>query len=527
LDEYFSARTDFMLEVGDRRPTLYFHGFSPNKQMTAKPAPIGVATASRVDDAGLWMEVELRPSPLSDRVWGAAEAGTCRASTGAVNYLCRSAKDGEVEVWPIGELSLLDEGLDRHPVNDKAVAMPLRASFKVLDLEIPEAFGKDAGSKDEEAQSDDIWVVDTIHEGEFTMSDIDAAVKAALDARDAEAKAKVEAEAAMRAKITKELEGEPKYKALFNIKRETAGEPKDPAKAESWEWFWHLRHGGTPEMRVLEETVAGEGLPMVPQEALDSIVALRDELSLATKLALTRYQTNRLIFNVPREATAMGALAAIAEEGAYVANEPAFALLPVTVVKYGSLIAATEELLEDQNLFIPWFTKACGRAWALAENLALYTLLDTAGQSTVGVHAATMTDANLMTFFFAMTEPWRDGSKIVMSQATMAAMRALLIATPRAYGDFPLFGGGEYPSWMGMPVFLNSNWITLPSAVDLGLGMSMINPDAVAIVERRGLTIKVDPYSAAGVGTVNYYPSVRFAPVVTQIVGHVAYEGHA
>jgi len=188
LEEYFSTRTDFMLEVGDRRPTLYFHGFTPDKQMTAKPAPIGIATASRVDDKGLWMTVELKAGRLADRVWAAAEAGTCRASTGAVNYLCRSAKGGEVEVWPIGELSLLDEGLGRHPVNDKAVAMPLRASFKAIDLEFPKAFGEDATEPKEEVVSIPVRVT-----GETTMTEIDVAVKAALDA---ERKAIADAEVA-------------------------------------------------------------------------------------------------------------------------------------------------------------------------------------------------------------------------------------------------------------------------------------------------------------------------------------------
>ena len=84
LNEYFSARTDFMVDVGDRRPALYFHGFTPDKKMSVKPTSnvIGKATAARTDDDGLWMEVELKEGRLADRVYDAAEAGTCRASTG-------------------------------------------------------------------------------------------------------------------------------------------------------------------------------------------------------------------------------------------------------------------------------------------------------------------------------------------------------------------------------------------------------------------------------------------------------------
>lgn len=227
LGEYFTARTEFMVEVGDRRPTLYFHGFAPNKQMTARPAPIGVATATRSDNQGLWMEVELKPTALADRVWAAAEAGKCRASTGAVNYLCRTAKSGEVEVWPIGELSLLDEGLGRHPVNDKAVAIPLRASFEAIDLEFPEAFGEDAT---------ELPVSDPpirVTGGTTMATEIEAAVKAALDAEKAAAAAKEAEKAALKASIIDELKGDPKHRALFSVISEDKGKGKPAGEQET------------------------------------------------------------------------------------------------------------------------------------------------------------------------------------------------------------------------------------------------------------------------------------------------------
>ena len=44
--QYFSNRTDFMIEVGDRRPTLYLHGYSPRKTSMKQPIPIIIKVLS-------------------------------------------------------------------------------------------------------------------------------------------------------------------------------------------------------------------------------------------------------------------------------------------------------------------------------------------------------------------------------------------------------------------------------------------------------------------------------------------------
>lgn len=542
LGEFFTARTDFMLEVGDRRPSLYFHGFTPDKRMSAKPKPIGVATATKADDQGLWMVAELDDSALSDRVWKAAEAGTCRASTGAVNYLCRSAEDGEVEVWPIGELSLLDEGLARHPVNDKAVAIPLRASFEALDLEIPEAFGEDAGSRDETAQPV-TWVETPRHKaiGETEMTTeaevvvktkdeekkpevpkamIEAAVKAFITEREVEAKAVTEAEAAMEAKILKKMEGEPKYRSIFLSKDKAIGGDKGltPEKQETYEFIWKLRHGD-PMFRILEEHEALEGAPMVPADMLNQIWEIRGAVSLVRKIAgesLQLYQTDKLIFNVPSETAAMTALANIAESGAYVANEPAFATVPVTVVKHGSMVTVTEELLEDQSIFQPYFVRATGRAWGLAENVDLAAAL-MAVNGVEGAVAHAPTSAEVIAGYFALAQENRDEGVWFMNDATQAFLRGLLIATPRAFGEWPAFGGGDWETFMGKPLYTNANWLTLAATASAACYITFANlVSGLAWVERRGLSIRVDPYTSAGTGETRYFPSARFACAVVQ-----------
>ena len=277
-------------------------------------------------------------------------------------------------------------------------------------------------------------------------------------------------------------------------------------------------------MRVLEESEAAEGGGLIPTPLLNRIVGLRDEVSLLPKIGIRKMYTNSLTLGVPREDAGMAVFATVAEEGAYIVNEPAFSKETVTVVKKGSMITATEELLEDSSIFEPYFVQLCGRKWGLTENLILFTELD--ADCTEGTHSATFTAAEVDAWMFKMESPWRDGAHIIMEPATMGTLRGLMITTPRAYGAFPDFGGGDYPSLFGFPCHTDSNWETVGGG-DEHLIMTMVNPAAVSWVERKGLSIKVDPYGDALNGRVRYFPSFRAACATTQIKGVVSYTDHA
>ena len=254
---------------------------------------------------------------------------------------------------------------------------------------------------------------------------------------------------------------------------------------------------------------------MVPTAALEQIESMKPEYSLIDQLGIRRLPTDRLITQIPVEVTGQALPAAILEEGAHVANEPAFALRTITVVKYGSMISCTEELLEDQALFQAWLPAACARRLALQENVILYATL--AGGGTLGVHLAaanTLTEAQLNTFYTAMPSPWRDGAKIVTCTENMLSMRALLIATPRAFISPPEFATSsltpEPAMWMGLPMYLNSNWPTLAAAGDAVEVITMVNPDGVLFVQRHGIQIVRDDYGDYLNGRIRFFPTARF-----------------
>jgi len=537
LGQYLSPRTDYMIEVGDRRPLLYFHGYSPRGRSMKQPPSIGVATATRKDDKGLWMHAELDDSELSDRTWKAALEGNARASTGSVNYLERhDDRTGEVYCWPIAELSVFDGGDERIPVSDDAVVLPLRALFTEHDIPYTFEAGEDKEAEDHANR--------TLDKTEYTMDDITKAVEAALAEKEAEKLKEQELRDAVRAEILEEQkEKEPKHRATFNIGGKVTGEnspfsyrklmtPEEKAKYDKSEleeadymMYNLMRPRQAPNaMRVLEETEAAEGQGLIPSPMLNKIIGLRDEISLPRRMGVPVYQTNSLTLDIPREDANMAVFATIGEEGAYIANEPAFSAETVTVVKKGSLITVTEELLEDSTLFEPYFTRLCGRKWGLTENLIFFT--EAKADDTAGTHSATMTYDEIDAFMFQITEPWATGAWLIMDWATMGTIRGLLIATPRAYGDFPSFGGLDYPNLFGYRTACDSNWEAVGGG-DTTLTMSLINPQAMSWVERRGLQIKVDPYGDSLNGRVRYFPSFRAACATTQILGNVSYTDHA
>ena len=547
LGQFLSANTDFMLEIGDRRPLLYMHGYSPRARAMAKPKSIGVATATRVDDMGLWMLSDLDNSELSDRTWEAALEGNARASTGSVNYLERHDEHtGEVLCWPIAELSVFDAGENRVPVSDDAIVLPLRSLFDEHSITLPDNFEAGEDKREEEVkyriEGNVIFPAKptkppTYRTKDNKMEDMKQAFAEMRAEEKAQEQVELEKEAAMRAKIEKELKEKPNYRATFNIggvesKSGAAMRITQDEKDLGWDvgdkeeveaCIWNLMHPtqAPRAMRVLEESEALEGGPLIPTPLLNKIVALKDEYSLVSKLGIQKYVTDSLTLTVPRENAGMAVFATINEEANYVVNEPAFEGTTCTVVKKGSMITATEEMLEDCAIFEPYFVALCARKWGLTENLELFTKLK--ATDTIGLASATFTQPEIDAWMFAMTEPWAEGNvSIIMKQSTMATIRGLLIGTPRAYGNFPDFGGKSHASLFGFPCYLNSNWDVVASGAG-ALQMSMVNPDALAYVERRGLSIKVDPYGDALAGRVRYFPSYRAVCEVIQILGHVSY----
>lgn len=159
--EYFTDRTDFMVDIGDERPVLYYHGADELGSPAPRPEVIGKARVSRRDHQGLWFEVILdKAKGFAKRIYEAALNGLARASSGAINYLVRRSGDGELLTWPIGELTLIDRTDQRRPANELAVAY-LKAAFGEAEIDFPEAFAESEELKADAAKAFMAWHLQT------------------------------------------------------------------------------------------------------------------------------------------------------------------------------------------------------------------------------------------------------------------------------------------------------------------------------------------------------------------------------
>lgn len=530
--QYFSARTDFMIGVGDRRPTVYLHGYTPRKRMVDQPSTLGQAVVSRVDKEGLWMITDIDDSELSNRTWESALIGKAVASTGSVGYLIRPRPDkngkypygSEVRCWPLAELSIYDSETGVPPISDHTKVLPLRALFDEQGIELPEHF--EAG-EDKKAMVDKT----NLDTGDVQMEPKE--LKKAFAEMRAEEKAleavELEKETAMRAKIQKEFEDKaPAYRGAFNINTITGDKGLDTDELETFAFMRALIQdgktvaaGGQPSMRAatpLEESEADELKVLVPEDLQNKIFTQRGKYSIVRKSGMETYVTDKLVATFPYSTTEQAVTPTVAEAAAYVYNVPLVTGLSATMLKKGDLISVTEEVLEDQSLFQQFLIKSAGKSIALAENAELFALLDAIAGVEIAVDA-TPTDAELLAGYYALVQENRDGACWIMNDSTLGFIRGMLVATPRAYGEFgfnPLSMGEAGENLMGKPVWTNANWPTLAAAANDKIIIQLVNlSECIGWADRRGLSIFVDPYSTrVSAGTINYLPSARFGGVV-------------
>lgn len=137
--EYFTPETHLHEDKFPTPPAVYYHGWNPTGGNAHTPEYIG-KTVSYEDRAdGRWYRVVLdKANRFAQRVWDAALKGKARASAGS-NHLYRVDSSGFIREWPVMELTLLDAEGGRQSVNKHAIALPvLKAVYKAAGLELPE-----------------------------------------------------------------------------------------------------------------------------------------------------------------------------------------------------------------------------------------------------------------------------------------------------------------------------------------------------------------------------------------------------
>jgi HK97 family phage major capsid protein len=135
--EYFSPKTQTQHDLYPEIPVYYYHTFDAHGRPQGEPVIIGKASYNKEDAQGHWYKVILdKTKELAQRIWGAAQKGIAKASSGTIIHALRKEKDGEITFWPVVEMSLMDgtPGILKES-NAYAVALPAaKAHFETAGI---------------------------------------------------------------------------------------------------------------------------------------------------------------------------------------------------------------------------------------------------------------------------------------------------------------------------------------------------------------------------------------------------------
>jgi len=558
--EFFSERTDFMMNIGDTRPAIYYHGMSPDGIDKDAPAVIGTATAVRRDSDGLWFEVVLdKTKELAKRIWEAAVAGVARASSGAINYLVRTGLGGELLTWPIGELSLIDAEGGRQPANQLAVAQ-LKSLYHEAGIQIPEAFTQggepeviavDDGLEHRAEERANNPEVKKTMKPEKNLND--ALIEEALirfEERQAEKAAKAaevqEKEDAITAvAYAKGLaEGEAKGKTWIDgkesiapVKTERLGMGEDAQMDAFQHWAAtgdygaskSLEHPGPEwDSKKANESTGADGEYLVPDMFYTQFVEMREPLSVPRRMGVRQITTSGKVLDIPAESTAMTKFVRTPEAGTFDSDDTKIAQNQVTLQKWTKALYMTEEFLSDQQSnFMTLFPSMVARAAAQTESY--YFAVGTGSSQHEGIFTGGDTDAltfdsdslgadsdgnlsadALHMLYYTLGEGYRsDGAWLMDSQTERQFLTLAHSSTKPGFvfsaADIASFSNGKV-TFMGRPSFTQDD-IPVDAA---GVCFVMFgSPQYYALVDGPGLSVRRNPWDHMSSGLVSFYCSFR------------------
>mgnify|MGYP003624681775 FL=1 len=534
----FTDQTDFMLETVPAPAVLYDHA-QEIKSVLGKVININVK------DTGIWMEAQIdRSKKYAEQVLELVKKGKLGYSTGSVAHLVERL-EGNIKRWPIYELSLTPTPAEPRTLGVeylKGLGLVLNVESNISDDTLEDKALEDNISKNAKStraprierstnkrtigdikMSDAEKVVDKtaeVAQPEAPVIDMDA-IKAELNmaAQDA-VKNAWESETAERGGILTEA---PKTKKVTKMGGDHDGTDS----------FMHWARTGESNSytksnlkAALQEGTATEGGVLVPQGLHETIIAKRDDLSIARSAGAMVIQTSVDSVQVPSE-NATGGFALTAEEGAANQSEPTFTSNAIQVYKFTNLTKVSDELLADDKTNLESFLgEMWGRSAADIENDMFLT--GTGSSQPKGVlvggtaaltlnSATTIASSEIPELFYLLPGAYaQEGDSVAWAtnQSTLAVIRGLtgdvfqFMPTPMGSG-----ASGAGQELYGAPVYTSSQILAMAS------GRSVIvvgNWKYYGIVERNEIVISRNPYLYQANGQVAYFVNIRFGGDVLQ-----------
>lgn len=536
--EYFDANTNIYQDFYTEVPLIYSHGFDPKTgKQAVKPVLVGRAKYSHVDEDGHWYTAVLdKTSDVAQRLWDSALKGLVKASSGAVNYLIRRAKDGRLIEWGIAEMSIIDTSDGWAPMNPYAVALPmLKAHFETAGIEFKEPEGageapvqitetstQKAGNtmetEEQKKAREAKEAEDAKKAGPVKQDEIDTLLsdmKAAREKKEQENAAKAERAKKIQELVEETMKGAPAENgggfANLNLKTKRGDNEKDA-------FNFYLRTGDRKALKILNETDDEMGGAAVPTDFYSRVVELRDPQSVARRMGAEVITTSRLTINIPTEATRLTAPADTAESGDGTATsrtinevEP-FDTVAVTVDNYTFLLRLSEELVNDAAFPIEqWIANRIAKNYAVKENSALKTCIYADVSNTVdAADDVSLASGDIFNTYYDVTDPYRDGGVWLMKGSVESAVRQIA-GSPFLFAQTPqgASGGvGQLTLLGNNPVF---NLVDMDAIAADKKVIFFGAPDYVKLVQNGTLTVRRLNERYADTGEIGFVASSRFA----------------
>lgn len=338
--DYFTPETDLGVEIGDRLPVYFEHGYDP----VVKNRKIGRGTILKTDDIGLWFEGQLELRDEYERmIYALAEAGKLGWSSQAGGSLVsKSVGEGgnHIETWPLAEATLT-----KSPAEHRNSAVPIKSIYPDVSEEP---------------------ALETIHEEEIMAEeiktsppiDIEAIVKQAA----AEAvKAYADTQPKVRGGYDVEVTEDETDRSLKS-KPFTAGEFFQAVKtAAMYPGQEEPRLSAFKATGLNEATPSQGGYLLPPQIASGIFQAMWGVGSVLSQFNPIRVTGNSLTINAIDETSRadgsrMGGVQGywLAEAAQKTASKPKFRQIDLKLKKVAALCYATDELLADATALESW-----------------------------------------------------------------------------------------------------------------------------------------------------------------------------
>ena len=509
----FNDKTDFMSEFSsDRMPLLYDHAMGEIKNT------IGVVTKVEPKDLGLWMESEIsKGKEYAKHVLELIKSGVLGYSTGSVSHLVERL-EGQIKRWPIYELSLTAT-----PAEPRTLGVDFLKQIGVTVSDVTTVTESVEG-QEPKTVADDLGVGFI---EELTTEDImSEEIKTTEPQPEPEV---VEVPKAEEALDIKAMISEAVRELNDEHKTESGGiltENKSPAikkvtdmdgDHDGGDAFKHWCRTGQENYytkAALNETTAGEGGILVPQDLYAQIIAKRDESSVPHRAGALIINTSVDSVQVPTE-NATGGFALTAESGTYNNSEPTFTSNAFSVFKFTNETRVTEELLADEKTNLDSFlADMWGRGLATMYNQ--YSILGTGSGQPGGVmvegtagltfdSATTIAAAEVPELYHKLPDNYSEGAMWLCSNGVLGLLRGLqgnpFLFNPTPQGDAP------YGNLYGKRVLLSAQ---MAGASSGNKSILVGNWSFYALVERAGLTVSRNPFLYQATGQVGFFVNARW-----------------